>query len=104
MLFRSIKTDWVRVDFLSASEEHQRRHLTGAAKGCPGLDMAGYVMHRTYTTIRPRIFIRARRQYIRAKEDVVNQGHIPIWRSYKLVITIFALLKYSISISMTAEQ
>lgn len=81
----TIKTDWVRVDFLSASEEHQRRHLTGAAKGCPGLDMAGYVMHRTYTTIRPRIFIRARRQYIRAKEDVVNQGHIPVWRSYKLV-------------------
>ena len=81
----TIKTEWVRVDFLSATEEHQRRHLTGAAKGCPGLDMAGYVMHRTYTTIRPRIFLRARRQYLRAKEDVVRQGYIPVWRSYKLV-------------------
>lgn len=81
----TIKTDWVRVDFLSASEEHRRRHLTGAAKGCPGLDMAGYVMHRTYTTIRPRIFMRLRRQFIRAKESIVRQGHIPIWRSYRLV-------------------
>lgn len=81
----TIKPDWVRVDFLSATEEHERRHLTGAAKGCPGLDMGGYIMHRTYTTIRPRIFLRARRQYIRAKEDVDRQGHIPVWRSYKLV-------------------
>ena len=81
----TIKTEWVRVDFLSAAEEHQRRRLTGAAKGCPGLDMAGYVMHRTYTTIRPRIFLRARRQYLRAKDDVMRQGYIPVWRSYKLV-------------------
>ncbi len=50
-----------------------------------GFDMAGYVMHRTYTTIRPRIFLRARRQYLRAKENVVRQGYIPVWRSYKLV-------------------
>ncbi len=81
----TIKNEWVRVDFLSAAEEHQRRHLTGAAKGCPGLDMAGYVMHRTYTTIRPRIFLRARRQYIRAKADVAQKGYVPVWRSYKLV-------------------
>ena len=81
----TIKTEWVRVDFLSAAEEHQRRHMTGAAKGCPGLDMAGYVMHRTYTTIRPRIFLRARRQYIRAKADVSRNGYVPVWRSYKLV-------------------
>lgn len=81
----TIKNEWIRVDFLSAAEEHQRRHLTGAAKGCPGLDMAGYVMHRTYTTIRPRIFLRARRQYIRAKADVAQKGYVPVWRSYKLV-------------------
>ena len=81
----TIKNEWVRVDFLSAAEEHQRKHLTGAAKGCPGLDMAGYVMHRTYTTIRPRIFLRARRQYIRAKADVSRNGYVPVWRSYKLV-------------------
>lgn len=81
----TIKTEWVRVDFLSAAEEHQRRHMTGAAKGCPGLDMAGYVMHRTYTTIRPGIFLRARRQYIRAKADVSRNGYVPVWRSYKLV-------------------
>ena len=66
----TIKLQWVRVDFLSATEEHRRRRLTGAAKGCPGLDMAGFVMHRTYTTIRAKIYVRARRQYLRAQKDI----------------------------------
>lgn len=81
----TIKANWVRVDFLSPAEEHRRRHLTGAAKGCPGLDMAGYVMHRTYTTIRPAIFKRARRQYMRASADLQRACVIPVWRSYRLI-------------------
>lgn len=81
----TIKLQWVRVDFLSATEEHRRRRLSGAAKGCPGLDMAGYVIHRTYTTIRPRIFLRARRQYLRAAADVSKIGHIPSWRAFRLI-------------------
>ena len=40
-LHLTIKDSWVRVDFLSPAEEHRRRHLKGAAKGCPGLDMQG---------------------------------------------------------------
>lgn len=81
----TIKSQWVRVDFLSATEEHCRRRLTGAAKGCPGLDIAGYIIHRTYTTIRSRIFLRARRQYLRAAGDVSRMGHVPCWRAFKLV-------------------
>lgn len=81
----TIKDRWTRVDFLSATEEHCRRRLTGAARGCPGLDMAGYVMHRTYTTIRPKIFLRARRQFLRAASDASSIGHIPSWRAFRLV-------------------
>lgn len=81
----TIKLQWVRVDFLSATEEHCRRRLTGAAKGCPGLDIAGYIIHRTYTTIRSRIFLRARRQYLRAAADISMMGHVPSWRAFKLV-------------------
>lgn len=55
------------VAFLSIEEEHRRRHLTRpAARGCPGLDIVGFVIRRTYTTVRRAIFRRARRQYLRA--------------------------------------
>lgn len=37
----TIKPKWMRVDFLTVEEERARRHLKGAAKGCPGFDMAG---------------------------------------------------------------
>lgn len=84
-LHLTIKDSWVRVDFLSPAEEHRRRHLKGAAKGCPGLDMAGYVMHRTYTTVRPGIFKRARRQYMRAGADLKRNHFIPLYRSYRLI-------------------
>lgn len=84
-LHLTIKNSWVRVDFLSPAEEHRRRHLKGAAKGCPGLDMAGYVMHRTYTTVRPGIFKRARRQYMRAGADLKRSHFIPLYRSYRLI-------------------
>lgn len=84
-LHLTIKDSWVRVDFLSPAEEHRRRHLKGAAKGCPGLDMAGYVMHRTYTTVRPGIFKRARRQYMRAGADLKRSHFIPLYRSYRLI-------------------
>lgn len=84
-LHLTIKDSWVRVDFLSPAEEHRRRHLKGAAKGCPGLDMAGYVMHRTYTTVHPGIFKRARRQYMRAGADLKRSHFIPLYRSYRLI-------------------
>jgi len=80
-----IKPDWEQIHFLTAREERQRRPLKGAAKGCPCLDMAGYKIHRTYTTIRARIFKRVRRQYLRAAANVAEHGIIPLWRAYRLV-------------------
>lgn len=80
-----IKPIWERVDFLSVTEEHVRRHLDGAARGCPGLDMAGYVVHRTYTTIRKGIYKRLRRQYLRAGVNLEENGYVPRFRAFKLV-------------------
>lgn len=73
------------VAFLSIEEEHRRRHLKGAARGCPGLDIAGFVIHRTYTTIRKTTFLRARRQVLRAGRGMERDGYVPLFRAYKLV-------------------
>lgn len=81
----TIKPKWMRVDFLTVEEERAKRHLKGAAKGCPGFDMAGYRMHRTYTTIRRGIFKRIRRQSLRAADDLRKTGRIPLYRSYRLI-------------------
>ena len=81
----TIKPKWMRVDFLTVEEERARRHLKGAAKGCPGFDMAGYRMHRTYTTIRRGIFKQIRRQSLRAADDLRKTGRIPLYRSYRLI-------------------
>lgn len=81
----TIKDSWVRVDFLTAEEERARRHLKGAAKGCPAFDMAGYRMHRTYTTVRRGIFKRIRRQNLRAAADLKQRGRIPVFRAHKIV-------------------
>lgn len=73
------------VAFLSIEEEHRRRHLKGAARGCPGLDIAGFVIRRTYTTIRKTTFLRARRQFLRAGCGMARGGYVPLYRAYKLV-------------------
>ncbi len=73
------------VAFLSIEEEHRRRHRKGAACGCPGLDIAGFVIHRTYTTIRKTTFLRARRQYLRAGRGMEKDGYVPQYRAHKLV-------------------
>lgn len=73
------------VAFLSIEEEHRRRHLKGAARGCPGLDIAGFVIHRTYTSIRKTTFLRARRQFLRAGRGMARGGYVPLYRAYKLV-------------------
>lgn len=81
----TIKECWEKTEFLTVAEEHRRRHLDNAARGCPGLDMAGYVMHRTYTSIRRGIFKRLRRQYLRAGADLEERGSVPLFRAFKLV-------------------
>lgn len=58
-------------------------------RGCrakpPGVDIGGYVVHRTYTSIRPGIFRRIRRQFLRAARQVEGTGTIMLCRSRKLI-------------------
>lgn len=82
-----IKSVWNFTYFASLETEKEvyRARKAGSHKRTPGMDMVGYVIWRTYTIIRDRIFKRIRRQFIRAKEDLEKLGYIPWWRAYKLV-------------------
>ena len=73
------------VHFLSYEAEHQRRRAkTPAARGCPALDMGGYKMHRSYTTVRGCIYRRARRAYLRAGREAADSGTVRMCRAYRL--------------------
>lgn len=82
-----IKQAWSFTYFASidAEKAQHAKRKTGALVRTPGLDMVGYVVRRTYTIVRGRIFVRIRRQLLRAKRDLELQGYIPWWRAYKLV-------------------
>lgn len=71
--------------FLTVEEEHRRRKLSRPAqRGCPSLDMGGFRMHRTYTTIRRRIFIRGRRAYLRAGADLTAHRPVRLQRAQRV--------------------
>lgn len=71
--------------FLSVEEEHHKRKESSPAKrGCPCLDMGGFRMHRTYTTVRKCIYLRARRSYLRAGKDARRRGRMDIRRAYRI--------------------
>ena len=73
------------VKLLTVDEEKARRNeLRRSARGCPGIDMAGFVIHRTYVTIRPKIFLRARRQFLRAWNEYQATGTISFVRARKI--------------------
>lgn len=73
-------------EFLTIEEEKAHKKMSKpAARGCPSLDIGGYVVHRTYTTIRKAIFLRARRQYLRAETELKTQGFISRRRAYSIV-------------------
>ena len=62
-------------DEKAARKSHQRT---------PGVDMMGYVVRRTYTTVRGRIFVRIRRQLLRAGRELNQLGFVPWWRAQTL--------------------
>lgn len=71
--------------FLTTEEEHRRRKLPQPAqRGCPSLDMGGFRVHRTYTTMRKRIFIRCRRAYLRAGTDLEHRRHVKLKRAQRV--------------------
>ena len=71
---------------LTVEEEKRRRTLDRpAARGVPVLDMAGFRIARTHTTIRDRVFLKARRQFLRSYEELQRTGTIRDVRAQKLI-------------------
>lgn len=71
--------------FLSVEEEHRRKKAARpAGRGCPSLDMGGYRMHRTYTTVRKCIYLRARRTYLRVDAEIKGKGWMRVKRAYRI--------------------
>lgn len=71
--------------FLSVEEEHRRKKASRpAARGCPSLDMGGFRMRRTYTTVRKCIYLRARRAYLRVGAEIHSKGWMCTQRAYRI--------------------
>lgn len=71
--------------FLSVEEERRRKKASRpSGRGCPCLDMGGFRMHRTYTTVRKCIYLRARRAYLRVAAEIQRKGWMCIERAYRI--------------------
>ena len=82
-----IKDAW-KITYPASYEQEKRVHAArkaGSCKRTPGIDMMGYVVFRTYTIIRNKIFVRIRRQMIRAYRELKSLGYVPWWRAYKII-------------------
>lgn len=75
------------IKLLPAGEEVRRRSgpRGKASRGCPCLDMAGFKICRTHIAIRPRVFIRTRRQLLRGYRDLVATGTLRRVRAAKII-------------------
>jgi len=67
------------------AEEGRKKEQKASRRACPGLDMAGYIIHRTYTTIRGRVFVSARRQWLRAWRELQSTGTLRLVRAQKII-------------------
>lgn len=73
-------------ELLPISEEKRRRDLlTPSARGVPAVDMAGFKIARTHTLIRGRVFIKARRQFLRAYAELKSTGTLRDIRAQKII-------------------
>lgn len=96
-----IKGCW-NIAKIASFEEEKKQYAArkaGSRARTPGVDMVGYVVRRTYTIVRGKIFVRIRRQLIRAKRELDSLGYVPWWRAYKIV-AYFGWLKTSDSQKM----
>ena len=82
----NIKNIWQFFRPASFDEERKnaKSRMKGSKKRTEGIDMMGYVIRRRYTIIRSRVFVRIRRQIIRAWSDFNKFGYIPWWRACRI--------------------
>lgn len=82
-----VKPAW-QIYHISSFEEEKEFHRMrqgGSHKRTQGVDMMGFVVRRTYTIIRSRVFKRIRRQFLRAAVDLERLGYIPWWRACRIM-------------------
>lgn len=75
------------IKLLPIEEETRRRAIPHgkARRGCPVLDIAGFRICRTHIMIRPRVLLRARRQFLRAWNELQRTGTLRRVRAEKLI-------------------
>lgn len=75
------------IKLLPIEEENRRRAIPHgkAGRGCLVLDMAGFRICRTHIMIRPKVFLRARRQFMRAWDELQRTGTVRHVRAEKLI-------------------
>lgn len=81
----TLKVETGIIKLLSVEQERSRRNKKGARHGCPVIDMAGYKISRSHISIRRRVFLRIRRQFLRAHKEYKETGSISIQRARKLI-------------------
>ena len=77
-------------------ERRARGKIQRAQRGCPGVDMGGFEIHRTYTTIRPRVSKRVLRSFDRGWQEMQETGTLQRQRA-KVVISRFGYVKQTTS-------
>lgn len=70
------------IQLMSVAQEHAMR---GGLPKPPGLDMGGYRVHRTFTTVRRKIYVKVRKQYLRAWRQICTDGTVMICRAKKII-------------------
>lgn len=82
----NIKPAWqiYRPDTFDEEKAVHRERAAGSHRRTEGVDMMGFVVRRTYTIIRGRIFLRIRKQVLRAWEDIKRLGYLPWWRACRI--------------------
>lgn len=82
----NIKPVWQIYKPTTFAEEKKNAVLRRAEskKRTPGIDMMGYVIRKRYTIIRSRVFVRIRRNVLRAWRDYGKFGYVPWWRAGKI--------------------
>ena len=82
----------------SVTEERARRKNKRPSKrGNPGLDMGGYLIHRTYTNMRPRVYKRTARAFDRAYWECKRTGTI------REIICKTLIARYGFIVQTTSE-
>lgn len=82
----SIKQTSLILDLYSVQDERKAKYMSfPSQRGCPGIDMGGFEIHRTYITMRARVAKRVIRAFSRAWNEMKRTGTIQRQRAQSLI-------------------